>query len=26
MNKKDFMKAMSMIDDDLMRDADTVTC
>lgn len=25
MNKKDFMKAMSMIDDDLMRDADTVT-
>lgn len=25
MNKKDFMKAMSMIDDDLMRDADSVT-
>ncbi|MBR6069899.1 MAG: hypothetical protein IKP78_04840 [Ruminococcus sp.] len=25
MNKKDFMKAMSMIDDNLMRDADTVT-
>lgn len=25
MNKKDFMKAMSMIDGDLMRDADTVT-